>query len=299
MGLGSILGTVAGNLIAPGIGGQIGGALGGAYDAKQKSGVAAATHAQQMGYADEAYQRTLPWDVSGMFGTATFDEEGRELKLGLSDPWQKEYDIALEGAAKQRDYISGLEGDPYTAGKKFYEQQKALYAPEQEKERLDLEKRLIAQGMFGSTGGALQTQALREAQLARDLEAQYAGLDKAQNLIDLYRARSSEDLGQAEVIGQLPQKYAETGSGIGTGLGSVAESAAGRKTSVASMQGQSRLTDLDRYGSAFSGLFSPIGPSPQQAYGMGYQSVQARNPVRGWSDFMQSQNISGYNNPYL
>lgn len=255
--LGSLLGSVTGGqLLGAGIS-----LLGQRKAAKAQSAASAAAERQ----AELAYQRSLPWDVSGMFGTATFDEDGRELKMGLAEPWQKEYDIALGGAAKQREYIAGLEADPYTAGKRFYEQQKALYAPEQEKQRLDLEKRLLAQGMMGSTGGALQTQALREAQLAQDLEAQYAGLDKAQSLIDTYRARTASDLSQAEAIGQLPQKYAETGRGIGTGLSTIAGTAAGLASSAAQARGASEASRWLGMGQQFGNLVNPQ-PTPWQDY---------------------------------
>ena len=176
--------------------------------------------------AELAYKRSLPWDVQGAFGGAEFDEEGRRLDLSLSEPWQAEYDLAMAGAEKQRGFISGMEADPMAAGQKFYEMQKALYAPEQEKDRLEQENRLLAQGMLGSTGGASRIEALRKAQAMQDLEAQYSGLDKAQSMIDTYRGRAATDLGMAETIGQLPQKYAETGRGIGTDLSSIAGTAA-------------------------------------------------------------------------
>jgi len=172
--------------------------------------------------AELAYQRSLPWDVQGQFGEAQFDEEGRRLNMSLSEPWQQEYDLAMAGAGRQREFIEGMEADPMAAGQKFYEMNKALYAPEQEKARLTQENRLLAQGMLGSTGGASRIEALREAQGMQDLQAQYAGLDKAQGMIDTYRGRAATDLGMAETIGQLPQKYAETGRGIGTGMSSIA-----------------------------------------------------------------------------
>jgi len=172
--------------------------------------------------ADLAYKRSLPWDVKGMFGEAEYDEDGRQLNMSLSDPWQREYGLSLAGAAKQRGYIAPIEADPMTAGKQFYEMQKVLYAREQEQDRLDQESRLLAQGMLGSTGGANRIEGLRKAQYMQDLQAQYGGLDKAQGMIDTYRGRAASDLGMAETIGQLPQKYAETGRGIGTGMSTIA-----------------------------------------------------------------------------
>ena len=207
--------------------------------------------------ADLAYKRSLPWDVQGAFGEAQFDEEGRSLGLSLSQPWQSEYDLAMAGAGKQRGFIAGMEADPMAAGQKFYEMQKAIYAPEQEKERLAQENRLLAQGMLGSTGGASRIEALRKAQEAQDLQAQYAGLDKAQGMIDTYRGRAATDLGMAETIGQLPQKYAETGRGIGTGMSTVA-GAAGKMQSAAAQARAASMSNI--YGDVagqFQGLVNP------------------------------------------
>ena len=215
--------------------------------------------------AELAYQRSLPWDVQGAFGGAEFDEEGRRLDLSLSEPWQAEYDLAMAGAEKQRGFISGMEADPMAAGQKFYEMQKALYAPEQEKDRLEQENRLLAQGMLGSTGGASRIEALRKAQAMQDLEAQYSGLDKAQGMIDTYRGRASTDLGMAETIGQMPQKYAETGRGIGTDLSSIAGTAAELSGQAAQARGASQANRYLGMANQFNGLVNPK-PNQYQQY---------------------------------
>ena len=246
--------------------------------------------------AELAYQRSLPWDVKGAFGEAEYDEEGRQLDMSLSQPWQSEYDLAMQGAKDQRGYIAGMEADPMAAGQKFYEMQKAIYAPEQEKERLAQENRLLAQGMLGSTGGASRIEALRKAQAIQDLEAQYAGLDKAQGLIDTYRGRSVTDLGTAENIGQMPQKYAETGRGIGTGMSSIAGTAA--KLSGQAAQARGATSGAMALGG--SGMLSNLAQTWQQnnnAYNRGFDSV---NKMNQWSGFSDTYNPGGsYNNPYL
>jgi len=169
--------------------------------------------------ADLAYERSLPWDVKGMFGGAEYDEDGRQLNMSLSDPWQSEYDLAMSGAGKQRGYIAGMEADPMAAGQKFYEMQKALYAPEQEQDRLAQENRLLAQGM-----------------------------------IDTYRGRAATDLGMAETIGQLPQKYAETGRGIGTGMSSISEAAGKMQSSAAQARAASTSNIYGGLAKQFGGL---------------------------------------------
>jgi hypothetical protein len=220
--------------------------------------------------ADLAYERSLPWDVKGMFGEAKYDEEGRQLDMSLSAPWQSEYDLAMAGAGNQREYIAGMEADPMAAGQKFYEMQKALYAPEQEQDRLNQESRLLAQGMLGSTGGASRIEALRSAQSMQDLQAQYAGLDKAQGMIDTYRGRAASDLGMAESIGQMPQKYAETGRGIGTGMSSIAGQAGKMQSAAAQAQGASTSSIYGGLAGQFQGLVNP----QQNKYEQWFQAKQ-------------------------
>jgi len=222
--------------------------------------------------AELAYQRSLPWDVQGAFGTAEFDEETRRLNMSLSDQWQGEYDYAMADAQNQRGYLNSMEADPMAAGQQFYEQQRALYAPQQQQDRLALESRLVAQGMFGSTGGAGQAQALRQAQGQVDLEAQYAGFDKAQSMIDTYRARETAALGRGETIGQMPQKYAETGRGIGTDMSTIAGQA-GKMTSSAA---QARAATTVSSNNAMMRQFGNIYDNNSNMFGSG-QNAQAAN----------------------
>ena len=246
-----------------------------------KSQAAASAAAEKQ--AELAYQRSLPWDVKGAFGEANYDEDGRQLDMSLSQPWQSEYDLAMQGAKDQRGYIAGMEGDPYAAGQKFYEQQKALYAPDQEKDRLDLEKRLLGQGMFGSSGGAAQSEALRKAQAQVDLQAQYGGLEKAQGLIDTYRGRAATDLGMAETIGQMPQKYAETGRGIGTGMSQIAGTAAELSGQAAQARGASQASSALGMAGQFNNLVNPEPNQFQQYFGakrqFGFGSTPSVTPT--------------------
>lgn len=252
-----------------------------------KSQAAASASAERQ--AELAYQRSLPWDVQGAFGEANYDEEGRQLDMSLSEPWQAEYDLAMQGAKDQRGYIAGMEGDPYAAGQKFYEQQKALYAPDQEKDRLALENRLLGQGMLGSSGGAARQEALRKAQAQVDLQAQYDGLEKAQGLIDTYRGRAATDLGMAETIGQMPQKYAETGRGIGTGLGSIAGTSAQLSAQAAQARGASQASTALGMANQLSGLVQQDtnwGPSG----GQGMFNTNNYGSDYGWSNPVEYYN---------
>ena len=183
--------------------------------------------------ADLAWQRSQPWNVGGVFGATTFNPDTRTSLQTLSPGMQTEYDAAMASAAANRGQIAALGADPATMGKQFYEQQKALYAPEQEQQRLERENRLIAQGMFGSTGGQAQMNSLLDAQAQQDAQAKIAGYDKAQALLDTYRGRQASDLAMAQGLGNLPATYGQAGMGIGQGLSGIAGTAASMQSSAA------------------------------------------------------------------
>ena len=262
--MGSVVGSVIGNAIAPGIGGQIGGALGGAMASRKASKAAGQAQQTANEQARLAYERSLPINVGGMFGDVTYDEATRQMQIGLSPELQAEYDVALADPARQRQFIAGIEGDPMAAAESFYQQQREIYSPQQEADRLALEERLLAQGMLGSTGGAGQMQALRSAQYMQDLTARQAARQEAQQLIDTYRARQAQGLAQAEAIGGLPGKYASLSRGVGSDLGtSAAESA---KTITGAAQAGAQTATSMALGQM--GMFSNLvgGKSGNQAW---------------------------------
>jgi len=208
---------------------------------------------------EQLWKRSQPWDVGGMFGQAKFDSEGNRLDFELSDEWKQQYDQQLMDADAQKAYISEMEADPMAAGQKFYEMQKQLYAPEQEKDRLSLENRLLGQGMLGATGGAGQMGALLQAQGQQDLQAQYAGLQQAQSMIDTYRGRQGAALQAAQGIGALTEGYGDMGAGIGRGLSVAAEAAAKIASDAAQAKGATMNTIGKNVGNQFGGLVNRGG----------------------------------------
>ena len=259
----------------------------GYYAGEKAEDIAQQSSAEQRQAAQLAYERSLPWSTGGLFGAAAFDPKTRTAIQTLSPELRAQYDAYLKQApthaqyipearadsARQRGYAAELEGDVYGAGKKFYEMQKALYAPQQEKDRLTQESRLLAQGRLGSTGGAGEQEALRKAQEQVDLQAQYAGLDKAQQQIgmfrdrskegqaleDVYRGRQASDLAMVQSLGQLPSGYSQAGQQIGQGMSPIAATAAGMQK-VAS-QGMAD-TSAAKWGGLATGIGNYLGPKP-------------------------------------
>ncbi len=227
----------------------IGATLGAGYLAYKGAGKAA--DATERAY-EAAAEQTMPWNTGGLFGAATFDPT-------LSPELQSEYDAYMSSAGVNRGQVAALGADPYAAGNKFYEQQKALYAPEQEKQRLGMENRLYAQGMFGSTGGGQQMNALLDAQQQQDAQNQIAGFDKAQALIDTYRGRQAADLGMVESLGLLPHKYASLGRGLGSDQSNIAKAGAAAQATAA----QTMSDATSAFGTSFAGSINDRwGPKP-------------------------------------
>lgn len=259
MGMFSSLGTIAGNYFAPGIGGSIGGAIGGAIDGKGASGRAGDLSGQMGQMSEEQYQRSLPWNVSGEFGGIEYDREGKAVSTSLSQPWQSQLDRLLGRADTTGAQIAKYSADPMIAQQQLYEQQQALFAPQQERDRLSLEARLQAQGKGGSTGGAGEMQALREAQYQQDLARQYGAFDKSLNMGTTMRKWEESDIGQATDIGKLPQDYLQLAKSGSVTTDPYAEA------QVEGLKGASKAKGAmyDQFGSLLGGMMGG-GSDPMQ-----------------------------------
>ena len=208
------------------LGGSIISGLGARSAAKRNA--AAQDRAAQL-----AYEQSLPWSTSGMFGSATFDEDGRTAEMTLSPELQAHYDRLFGRAGATAEQVEAMSGDPFAMQQKLYEQQKGLFAPQQERERLAMENRLRAQGMLGATGGQMRMGTLLESQQMQDLARQVQSMEQAQQLIDDYRDREAGDISDALNLGELPLAYANLGRGIGTGTSPAATYGAGLRSGAA------------------------------------------------------------------
>jgi hypothetical protein len=209
------------------IAGPIIGGLIGASGARSAAKTAAAGQERA---AELAYEQSLPWDVKGMFGSATFDEDGRAADIQLDPEMKALYDRLYGRAGGYAEQVEAMGKDPLAMQQKFYEEQKAIAAPGEEKDRLALENRLLAQGMLGSTGGASRMGELQTAQGMKDLVRRADAMSQSQQMLDLYRTRETGDIKQALGIGALPYDYATLGRGIGGGMSGAATYGAGLRS---------------------------------------------------------------------
>ena len=170
--------------------------IGGIYANKQaKKAVGAATDQANM-----AYQQSLPQQYTGMFGG--YDPEtGEFLNQDMQNLMQQYMDRRGQTAAQ----IQNL--DPMELQLQLYNQQLGLLQPEQERQALTQESRLLQQGRLGSTGGAGQMQALEEAQGQQRLGLLSNSYQQAQQTQDAMRQREMQDLATMMQIGSIPGQY--------------------------------------------------------------------------------------------
>jgi hypothetical protein len=171
--------------------------IGGLYANKQaKKAVGAATD-----QANIAYQQSLPQQYTGMFGGYDPDT-GEFLNQDMQNLMQQYMNRRGQTAAQIQDL------DPMELQQQLYNQQLGLLAPEQERQSLAQESRLLQQGRLGSTGGAGQMQALQEAQGQQRLGLLSNSYQQAQATQDAMRQREMQDLATMMQIGSIPGQYA-------------------------------------------------------------------------------------------
>jgi len=171
--------------------------IGGIYANKQaKKAVGAATDQANM-----AYQQSLPQQYTGMFGGYDPDT-GEFLNQDMQNLMQQYMDRRGQTAAQIQDL------DPMELQQQLYNQQLGLLQPEQERQALAQESRLLQQGRLGSTGGAGQMQALQEAQGQQRLGLLSNSYQQAQATQDAMRQREMQDLATMMQIGSIPGQYA-------------------------------------------------------------------------------------------
>ena len=233
--------------------------VGGMIGASGAKSAAATTADAQRQAAQLAYEQSLPWGISGMFGTAAFDEGAKTGTVTLDPQFQAVSQRLLDRAGVSGAEAEALMGSPLEAQKYLYEQQRALFEPQREEQRLALENRLLAQGMLGATGGQKRIAAQEEAFAMEDLARQAQAMTQAQQMIDLYRGREAEEIGLATELGKLPLEYAALGRGIGTGLSNVAGIGAGIRSSAAEGLGGAQAAFWDKLGQGVASGMKKIG----------------------------------------
>jgi len=214
---------------------------------------------------EQAYQRSLPRGVSGLFGNFSYDEQGGST-MTLSDDLQGQYDRLMGRAGQTGEQIQNL--NPLELQQQLYNQQLGLIRPEQERQSLSQESRLLSQGRLGSTGGAGQMQALQEAQGQQRAGLLASSYGTAQQTLDSMRQREAMDMQNAMAIGQLPMNYANTSAQMAGLMGGASQYAGNAQQGAALGLGGTQANfwsnameqfgdrDYDKFNSWMGGLWN-------------------------------------------
>jgi len=188
-------------------------------------GEKSATAAQAMGQTAAGMAEFKPFTVTTGLGTATTTPEGG-FTLGLS-PEQQALQTQLMGQAQGLFGKVGV--DPSTAQADLYEQIRATQRPEEERNRLALEERMLSQGRMGLSSSAYggsspellaQETARQEAMARANLGARTQAMsEQAQAL-----TAATGLMG----LGYTPQEQALAALGLGTKTAGLAD--IGRRT---------------------------------------------------------------------
>ena len=195
----------------------------------QQLGREAQQAAQVLGEQAIAGTEFRPYTVTSDLANITTTAEGG-FDIGLS-PQQLAAQQQFQGQA------TGLFGqvgaDPATAQAQLYEQMRAIQRPEEERQRLELEERMLSQGRLGLSsaayGGAspellAQETARQEAMSRANLGARQQAMleqEQAANLGGLLQAAGYQPQTQALnmlTTSQIPAGYADIGRRTGTEL---------------------------------------------------------------------------------
>ena len=242
---GKVLGTAVGSAFGmPQLGGMIGGAVLGGSGGSSGGGSASAVGQATTGAVQDAYQKAMPWDVTGAYGGLDFDPTTRTVQQSLSPEYQAIYNRLMGRAGTYSPIIQKYTQDPVAAALGLSQERSALREPQRVLKREALEARLFGQGRLGSTGGAGQQQALEESFATQDLLDEQQALQDVLNIGQQYRTYESGDLTAGTKIAGLPMEY----SSLAT---------AGKVTPSAGM------TELAAYGTALPQVSSNLASQQQ------------------------------------
>jgi len=162
----------------------LGGLLGGMGNAAR---YAEDDYNRQVAMNDLAYERSLPWDISGPLGSVTYDRENKTIKQEMSDDARGVMDRFLGRSESFGDEISTY--DPMEMQKNLFNQQKGLFTEGDMLSELRAKEQAIARGTDDSTVNYWDERARLDNISRRDLGLQNDTFMQSQALLDSQIAR--------------------------------------------------------------------------------------------------------------
>jgi hypothetical protein len=199
-------------------GGGWGGLLGGfasAYAAKKQAQIARENREWQEKQNKLAYERSLPWNVSGPSGTVEYDEETKQIMSTLAPEYQDLMDQWLGTSGMATTELQGMMGDPYAMEQQQFKRFEDLNRDAYARSRAQGEEAALARGMTGTESYydklAIED-AINQSRLGGQMQSMRTGMDYRNML-----TAESQGFGQnaMNVAGML-NTQADLGSMVGS-----------------------------------------------------------------------------------
>jgi len=172
---------------------------------------------RQMSLLDKIGEMSAGYSTYGTLGDTVVDYEGKKITQTLSPELQAQYDALLGGSTASRARAEAMGADPYQMQQYLYDQNLALKRPAQEQLRAQTQEALAAKGMLGSTGGAGLYGQVEESIQRSNAQDFADAMAQSQQMLDLERARGSQDLATATAMGGAQLPWADLGRLHGQG----------------------------------------------------------------------------------
>ena len=172
---------------------------------------------RQMALLEKIAEMSAGYSTYGTLGDTIVDYEGKKVTQTLSPELQAHFNALLGRSAASNWRAAAMGADPYQMQQYLYDQNLALKQPAQEQLRTQAQETLAAKGMLGSTGGAGLYGQVEESIQRSNAQDFADAMAQSQQMLDLERARGSQDLATATAMGGLQIPFMESGRTYGQG----------------------------------------------------------------------------------
>ena len=139
----------------------------------------------------------------------------RAEAMGANPELQAQSNALLARSGLSADRVAAMGANPYEMQQYLYDQNLALKQPEQEKLRTQTQEALAAKGMLGSTGGAGLYGEVEDSIQRSNAQDFADAMAQSQQMLDMERARGSQDLSQSQQIREWSDRMMDAERGRG------------------------------------------------------------------------------------
>ena len=156
----------------------------------------------------------LQAQYDALLGDYTTSRE-RAAAMRANPELQAQSNALLARSGLSADRVAAMGANPYEMQQYLYDQNLALKQPEQEKLRTETQEALAAKGMLGSTGGAGLYGSVEESIQRSNAQDFADAMAQSQQMLDMERARGSQDLSQSQQIREWSDRMMDAERGRG------------------------------------------------------------------------------------